>query len=223
MNPAAGVVLSLGDAAFKAELVKLIPHLRAFAFSIARSSDAEDLAQDAMMRAWRARASYQTGTNFKAWIFTILRNHHTSLARRAWRSRPLDPEVAENTLVANDDPMASEELLDVRSAMLVLPFDQRQALALVGAAGLSYKETAAICGCAEGTVKSRVSRARSELLAILEHRKHKRRAQTNVSASRAFETIMAEAAAMQVKDQPRRNVQATLTLSRVRARSSPLG
>ena len=213
----------MGDAAFKAELVKLIPHLRAFAFSIARSSDAEDLAQDAMVRAWRARASFQPGTNFKAWIFTILRNHHTSLARRAWRSQPLDPEVAENTLVANDDPMSSQELLDVRSAMLLLPFEQRQALALVGAAGLSYKETAAICDCAEGTVKSRVSRARTELLAILEGRKHKQRAQTNVPASRAFDTIMAEASAMQVRDEPRSYVQAALALSRDRARSSPLG
>ena len=93
-----------------------------------------------MVKAWRARASYEPGSNFKAWVFTILRNQHTSLARRAWRSQPLDPGVAESTLMASDDPMASEELLDVRSAMLLLPFEQRQALALVGAAGLSYKE-----------------------------------------------------------------------------------
>ncbi|MDP3493610.1 MAG: sigma-70 family RNA polymerase sigma factor [Hyphomonadaceae bacterium] len=189
----------MDDAAFKADLVKLIPHLRAFAFSIARAAEAEDLAQDAMMRAWRARASYEPGSNIKAWVFTILRNQHMSLARRSWRSQPLDPEIAENTLVANDDPMASEELLDVRSAMLMLPFEQRQALALVGAAGLSYKETADICACAEGTIKSRVSRARTELLAILERRKNKQRARTDVPASRAFETVMAEAAAMQTR------------------------
>jgi len=189
------------DAAFKSELVKLIPHLRAFAFSIARASEAEDLAQDTMMRAWRARASYEPGTNLKAWTFTILRNQHTSQARRSWRSQPLDPEIAENTLVANDDPMASEELLDVRSAMLQLPFEQRQALALVGAAGLSYKETAEICGCAEGTVKSRVSRARTELVAILESRKCRQRARTEVLASQVFNTIMTEAAAMQANNQ----------------------
>ena len=203
--------------------MKLIPHLRAFAFSIARSAEAEDLAQDAMMRAWRARASYEPGTNLKAWTFTILRNQHTSDARRSWRSQPLDPEIAENTQVANDDPMASAELLDVRSAMLQLPFEQRQALALVGAAGLSYKETADICGCAEGTVKSRVSRARTELVAILERRKNQRRASTDVPASRAFDTMMAEAAAMQAGDKPRSYVETALALSRDRARSSPLG
>ena len=213
----------MDDAAFKSSLVQLIPHLRAFAFSITRSSQAEDLAQDAMMRAWRARASFEPGTNFKAWVFTILRNQHTSLARRAWRSQPLDPEIAENTLIANDDPMASEELLDVRSAMLLLPFEQRQALALVGAAGLSYKEAAVICACAEGTIKSRVSRARTELQEILARRSRKQRAQTDVPASRAFETIMAEAAAMQTSEATGDYVRAALALSRDRARSSPLG
>ncbi len=203
--------------------MKLIPHLRAFAFSIARASEAEDLAQDTMMRAWRARASYEPGTNLKAWTFTILRNQHTSQARRSWRSQPLDPEIAENTLVANDDPLASEELLDVRSAMLQLPFEQRQALALVGAAGLSYKETAEICGCAEGTVKSRVSRARTELHAILESRKCQQRARTEVPASQVFNTIMTEAAAMQTNNQPSSYVQKALDLSRDRARSIPLG
>ena len=214
MKPGAVLLPTVDDAGFKAELVRLIPHLRAFAFSIARASEAEDLAQDAMVKAWRARASYEPGSNFKAWVFTILRNQHTSLARR---SQPLDPGVAESTL------MASEELLDVRSAMLLLPFEQRQALALVGAAGLSYKETAKICGCAEGTVKSRVSRARSELLVILDRRKHRQRVRTNVPAARVFENIMAEAAAMQNRDEPRSYAQTALALSRDRARSSPLG
>jgi len=206
VKPGAVVLPTVDDVGFKAELVKLIPHLRAFAFSISRAAEAEDLAQDAMVKAWRARASFEPGSNFKAWVFTILRNQHTSLARRAWRSQPLDPGVAESTLMASDDPMASEELLDVRSAMLLLSFEQRQALALVGAAGLSYKETAEICGCAEGTVKSRVSRARAELLAILDRRKHRQRVRTNVPAARVFETIMAEAAAMQNRDEPRSSV-----------------
>jgi RNA polymerase sigma-70 factor, ECF subfamily len=185
------------DAVFKADLIKLIPHLRAFAFSIARRPEAEDLAQEAMVRAWKARASYRQGTNFKAWVFTILRNQHMSAGRRAWRSTPLEPGVAENTLVANDNSHASEELVDVRSAMLKLPFEQRQALALVGAAGLTYQETAEICGCAEGTVKSRVSRARAGLLAILAGREHRQRASSDVSASRVFDSVMAESAEMQ--------------------------
>ena len=128
------------DATFKADLVLLIPHLRAFAYSMARRSIADDLAQEAMLKAWKSRATYKRGTNLKAWTFTILRNLFLSDARRSWRTQPLDPVVAENTLVANDDPFPSEELLDVRNAMQLLPDDQREALILVGPAGLSYEE-----------------------------------------------------------------------------------
>jgi len=181
------------DAQFKADLVKLIPHLRAFAYSISSRAEADDLAQQAALKAWTARASFQPGTNFKAWIFTILRNHYMSEKRRSWRNQPLDPVVAENTLVANDDPSASEELLDVRNAMQHLSFEQRQALVLVTAAGLSYEDTATVCGCAVGTVKSRVSRARVELVDILERSRLKQRARTSVTASQAFESIMKDA------------------------------
>jgi RNA polymerase sigma-70 factor (ECF subfamily) len=173
--------------------------LRAFAFSMTHRPEAEDLAQETMIKAWRARSSYQAGTNFKAWLFTILRNEHYSRARRSWRSVPLDPGVAESTLVVADDPSVREELLDVRNAMQLLSFDQRQALVLVTAAGLSYADTAAICGCAIGTVKSRVNRARAELVGILERQSGKQRAQSDVSASAAFSTIMTEATAMQVQ------------------------
>lgn len=172
-----------------------------------------------MLKAWRARASYQPDTNLKAWLFTILRNQHTTLARRSWRSQPLDPGVAENTLVAIDDPMMSEELLDVRSAMLLLSFEQRQALALVSAAGLSYAQTAEICGCAEGTVKSRVSRARSELQTILDQRTRVQRARNDVPASCAFETMMVEATAMQISVGSRSYVQTNLALPRERDHS----
>jgi len=79
----------------------------------------------------------------------------------------LDPKVAEETLIAATNPDAALELDDVRRAMLDLPEEQRQALAMVGAAGLSYQEVALICACAEGTIKSRVSRARRSLTAIL--------------------------------------------------------
>lgn len=187
------------DGAFKAQLIAMIPHLRAFAFSMTHRPEAEDLAQEAMIKAWRARASYQSGTNFKAWLFTILRNEHYSRARRAWRSVSLDPEVAESTLVAHDDPSMCEELLDVRNAMQQLSFDQRQALVLVTAAGLSYADTAAICGCAIGTVKSRVNRARAELAEILERQTAQQRVRSDISASAAFDTIMTEAAAMQTQ------------------------
>ena len=197
--PSAAVVTSspLSDAEFKAQLVKLIPHLRAFAHSVSRSPEAEDLAQETLLRAWKARASFQPGTNFKGWIFTILRNEQYSRGRRSWRTQPLSPDVAENTLVAYDNPTAREDLLDVRNAMQELSFEHRQALALVSAAGLSYLEAAAICDCAVGTVKSRVSRARTELARILERRQIAQRTKTDVSSSQAFDSIMAETAEMQ--------------------------
>jgi RNA polymerase sigma-70 factor (ECF subfamily) len=75
--------------------------------------------------------------------------------------------VAEDTLVAVNAPSAALELDDVRRAMMELPVLQRDALTLIAVAGLSYCEAASICGCAEGTVKSRVSRARKGLLVIL--------------------------------------------------------
>ena len=89
------------DEAFKRELVQLIPHLRAFARTLCGDpAAADDLAQDAMMKAWDARASFQMGTNMKAWTFMILRNQFYSEKRRSWRQSQLDQEAAERTLVA---------------------------------------------------------------------------------------------------------------------------
>src|SRR3954468_19933259 len=152
------------EAAFKKELVKLIPHLRAFARTLTGDpTAADDLAQDAMMKAWDARASFQLGTNMKAWTFMILRNQFYSDKRRSWRQSQLDQEAAERTLVAVDDPEAPVALDELRLGLAMLPAEQREALILVGAGGFAYEEAADICGCAVGTVKSRVSRARRAL------------------------------------------------------------
>ena len=91
--------------AFKRELAGLIPHVRAFARTLAGDpAAADDLAQDALMKAWDARRSYRMGTNMKAWTFMILRNQFYSEKRRSWRQTQLDPEVAERTLIAVNDP-----------------------------------------------------------------------------------------------------------------------
>ena len=157
------------DKAFKNELVTLIPHLRAFARTLCGDATAaDDLAQDAMMKAWDARASYQMGTNMKAWTFMILRNQFYSEKRRTWRQTQLDQEAAERTLVAVDDPEAPVALDELRLGLGMLPPEQREALVLVGAGGFAYEEAAEICGCAVGTVKSRVSRARRALHSILD-------------------------------------------------------
>jgi RNA polymerase sigma-70 factor (ECF subfamily) len=155
------------DAAFRSELIPLIPHMRAFARGLCRdASEAEDLAQEALAKAWAARSSYAPGTNLKAWTFLILRNHFYSQKRRSWRSSSLDPEVAEQTLVAVTNPDGNLELDEMRRALAMLPDEQREALILIGAGGLSYDEVAEISGVAVGTVKSRVSRARDKLALI---------------------------------------------------------
>ena len=112
------------DETFKGELITLIPHMRAFARTLCGDMTmAEDLAQDALLRAWNKRGSYEPGTNLKAWTFMILRNQFYSDKRRSWRSTPLDPETAERTLIATSNPLASLELDEVRRALNLLPDD----------------------------------------------------------------------------------------------------
>ncbi|MFT4954953.1 MAG: RNA polymerase sigma-70 factor (ECF subfamily) [Brevundimonas sp.] len=182
---------STDDEAFKRQLVALIPHLRAFARTLAGDpTAADDLAQDAMMKAWDARASYQMGTNMKAWTFMILRNQFYSEKRRSWRQSQLDQEAAERTLVAVDDPEAPVALDELRLALASLPEEQREALVLVGAGGFAYEEAAEICNCAVGTVKSRVSRARRALQQTLEQGGY---ARDGKAAGDAMRSILADA------------------------------
>ena len=179
------------DNIFRKELVALIPHLRAFARTLTGDpTAADDLAQDAMMKAWDARQSFQLGTNMKAWTFMILRNQFYSEKRRSWRQSQLDQEAAERTLIAVDDPEAPVALDELRQGLAMLPPEQREALILVGAGGFAYEEAADICGCAVGTVKSRVSRARKALQSILEDGSYHR---DGASAGDAMKTILADA------------------------------
>jgi RNA polymerase sigma-70 factor (ECF subfamily) len=179
------------DEAFKRELVQLIPHLRAFARTLCGDpAAADDLAQDAMMKAWDARNSFQMGTNMKAWTFMILRNQFYSEKRRSWRQSQLDQEAAERTLVAVDDPEAPVALDELRQGLAMLPPEQREALILVGAGGFAYEEAAEICNCAVGTVKSRVSRARRALHAILDDGAYDR---DGAAAGDAMRSILADA------------------------------
>ena len=159
---------AIQDDTFIGELTGLIPNMRAFARSLCGdAAEADDLAQEALAKAWAHRESFEPGTNMKAWTFMIIRNQFYSEKRRSWRRQPLDPEVAERTLVAVNNPTGALELDEVRRAMAMLPDDQREALILIGAGGLSYEEAAEVTGVAVGTVKSRVSRARDRLTGIL--------------------------------------------------------
>ncbi|HEX3407419.1 MAG TPA: sigma-70 family RNA polymerase sigma factor [Caulobacteraceae bacterium] len=150
-------------------MVALIPALRAFAWSISRNgSEADDLVQDTLIKAWSHRDKFETGTNLRAWLFTILRNtYSTAVVRRRREVRDEDDQLA-RSLTA---PPTQEWGLAIRALQVALdqlPVEHREALILVGAAGLSYEEAAQICGCALGTIKSRVNRARNRLLKVME-------------------------------------------------------
>jgi RNA polymerase sigma-70 factor (ECF subfamily) len=160
---------SLPNDQFQSDLIALIPHLRAFSRSLCSRRDlAEDLAQEALVKAWRARDSYISGTNLKAWLFTILRNTFYSQGRRAWREAHLDVGVAESIAAPPKEQDWSIELTDVARALRKLPDAQRDAVILVGAGGVSYKDAAKICSANIGTMKSRVARGRIALLGFME-------------------------------------------------------
>ena len=156
---------------FGAELLTLIPQLRAFARMLTGDRDsAEDLAQEALAKALQFQLAFRPGTNLRAWVFTIARNEFYSKHRRAWRTTALDDLAVERLPGVGADQIWAVELSDALRALQQLPHTLREALLLVGASGCSCEEAAAICGCAVGTVKSRVWRARQALASILEGR-----------------------------------------------------
>ncbi len=153
---------------FKQAMLAALPSLRAFALSLSgRAERADDLVQEAVMKAWAKQSDFKLGTNMQAWLVTILRNTYYSQMRKRGR----EVQDSEGTFTARLSVAPAHDgvmdMADFRRALASLPDDQREALLLVGASGFSYEEAAEICGCAVGTIKSRVSRARSRLQDIL--------------------------------------------------------
>lgn len=149
--------------------VDAMGHLRAFAFSLCRNAQrADDLVQETLVKAWQKRHSFEEGTNLKAWLFTILRNNYFSELRK---QNGLLVEADSDCIERLGVPPAQSghlDLQDFAAALGRLEPAQREALLLVGAGGFSYEEAGEICGCAVGTVKSRVNRARHRLAALLQ-------------------------------------------------------
>ena len=186
------------DKALQADLIKLRPFLRAFAVSLSgRANIADDLAQETLTKAWRSRRSFIPGSNPKAWLFTILRNEYCSQQRRAWRQTDWDQKWAEAMPDVSDQQHWAVELSNIASAMEGLPDEQRKALLLVGAAGLSYEEAAKHMRMALGTVKSRVCRARRALKIILEAR-NRRPIKRGPARGNAMDEILSQLASMNV-------------------------
>jgi RNA polymerase sigma-70 factor (ECF subfamily) len=155
-------------AAFKTQLIELLPSLRAFARSLAHNpAQADDLVQDTLVKALANVDRFEPGTNLRAWLFTILRNHYYSQLRKSKREiEDADGKFAAR-LSSRPEQDGSVDLEDFKVAFQQLAPDHREVLTLVGASGCSYEEAAHICGCAVGTIKSRVNRARKKLSEML--------------------------------------------------------
>jgi RNA polymerase sigma-70 factor, ECF subfamily len=156
------------DPSLRDAVLASVPSLRAFAISLCGTVDrADDLVQETLLRALANIHSFQPGTNMSAWLFTILRN----LFRSEYRKRRREVADSDGSYAARLKTQPEQdgriEFTEFREALARLPDEQREALILVGASGFSYEEAAAICGCAVGTIKSRVNRARVRLAELL--------------------------------------------------------
>ena len=152
------------NAAMPEALVSAIPNLRAFAIALCRdASRADDLVQETLVKAWNNRDLFKEGTNLKAWLFTILRNTYFSEHRRLRYQASYREQPRHHQSWQHPEQEGHLDMQDFLDALAELPPDQREALLLVGAEGFSYEEAADISGCAVGTIKSRVNRARRRL------------------------------------------------------------
>lgn len=154
---------------FEDDITQHLCRLQSFARRLAGNrSFADDLVQETMLRALIHADQFQPGTNLQAWLMTILRNAYFSEKRRARRLTYFDPEAAAAIPAPGGQQEWASQMRDVAQRFDHLPETQQQALLLVGAQGFSYDRAAAIAGCAVGTMKSRVSRARQQLCSLLD-------------------------------------------------------
>ncbi|RTL65315.1 MAG: sigma-70 family RNA polymerase sigma factor [Hyphomicrobiales bacterium] len=149
-------------------IVDLIPALRAFARTFCRApDDADDLVQETLLKGLANLDKFEPGTRLKSWLFTIMRNTHYTRVKIAAREAPGLLDCASSRPVSEASQDWSMQSKEVHQAIQQLPPHQREVLMLIGVLGVSYEETADICGCAVGTVKSRLNRARAGVLEML--------------------------------------------------------
>ncbi|TPI10998.1 sigma-70 family RNA polymerase sigma factor [Mesorhizobium sp. B4-1-3] len=149
-------------------VVDLIPALRAFARTFCRvPDDADDLVQETLTKGLANLDKFEPGTRLKSWLFTIMRNTHYTRIKAAAREAPGLLDCASSRPISEPSQDWSVQSKEVHQAIQKLPSHQREVLVLIGVLGVSYEETAEICGCAVGTVKSRLNRARAGVLEFL--------------------------------------------------------
>jgi RNA polymerase sigma-70 factor (ECF subfamily) len=154
--------------AFRDDLVAALPGLRAFALSLSvNATVADDLVQETLLKAWKNQHWFEPGSNLKAWLCTILRNQFYGDLRKSKREvEDADGAIAAR-VVSPGVQEANGDLRVVWQHLAKVPTLQREALVLVAAQGMTYEAAAELVGCREGTMKSRVSRARTLLAGLL--------------------------------------------------------
>jgi len=156
------------DPPVEAAMLAAVPGLHGFALALCRHADrADDLVQEALLHAIDKIESFKPGTNMAAWLFTILRNHFRNEYRKRRREVSDGGEYFAGIMAAQPEQESRIRFAEFRGALAQLPDEQREALMLVGASGLSYDEAAAICRCPVGTIKSRTYRGRMRLAELL--------------------------------------------------------
>ncbi|MCG6116123.1 MAG: sigma-70 family RNA polymerase sigma factor [Mesorhizobium sp.] len=155
----------VGQPSGDAEMVKLLPALRAFARTFHRDRDeADDLVQETLSKGLSNMHQFRPGTSMKSWLFTIMRNTFYTQVKRNQRESPGAADCISAKPSTNPTQEWSARGKEVAAALQRLPQEQREIVILVGVLGQSYEEASEICGCAMGTVKSRLNRARLRLL-----------------------------------------------------------
>lgn len=154
---------------FNALVEREIPRLRRYARALTRSADrADDLVQETLLRAISKSHLWQTGTDIRAWLFTIMHNHYVNMVRRAMRDEAtVDIEQMSSSLVAVTDPTSSSQLRELEESLGRLPGEQREVILLVGLEGMSYETAAKVLSVPVGTVRSRLSRGRDALRRLM--------------------------------------------------------
>jgi len=156
------------DPGLQEAMLAAIPGLRSFALALCRRADrVDDLVQEALLHAIDKIESFTPGSNMAAWLTTILRNHFCNEFRRSRREVSDRDGLLVGALTSQPHQESHVRFGEFRAALAKLPDDQRKALLLVGAAGLSYDRAAAICRCPAGTIKSRINRGRVRLAELL--------------------------------------------------------
>ncbi len=154
---------------FRARIEEEIPRLRRYARALTRNgSRCDDLVQDTLVRAFAKEHLWQSGSNMRAWLFTIMHNQNVNSVRSAIREgMTVDIEEQSSNLVATTDPTVARQLHELDRALAQVPEEQRQVILLVGLEGMSYEDAAAILDIPVGTVRSRLSRGRDALRMLM--------------------------------------------------------